>query len=493
MTGADRFRLAAMNRRSAPWPVDSREMSTEVRRGLPHAVVMMLLIISATIVLTWIVPSGRFDRDRAGLVEPGSFRIVPKQYSGALALPRPAGDSIARPAHPLAAITAIPAGTSRSATLIFMILFIGGMFGVLQATGALETGVERLVAATKGNVLIVVPVVMLLLAIGSSFLGLISEYLVIIPIALLLAERLGYDALFGTAIVTIAAKIGYLTSVTNPLALAIAQPIVGVPVFSGTWFRALTLAAMLPIGIGYLLWRRGRHRITVEAGATPSLDATRGSGRRLAPRQVAVLTLMGLAVGVMLYGVEEWEWGNPQLSAMYLAMALGIAVVGRVPSREASQSFIKGMQNMVLAALLVGLAAAVEVILREGMVLDTIVAFLARSVEGRHPIVVANLMMLIQMAIDVFIPSTSGQAAVTMPILGPIGQLAGVTGQVTVQSFLFGNGLMNTVTPTSGMLLAYLATGKVTYGQWVRFVLPLWGVLIATCALAVTIAVLIGY
>jgi uncharacterized ion transporter superfamily protein YfcC len=471
-------------------------MSSTERRGIPHAVVMMLLIIVAAVVMTYLVPSGRFTRDKAGLVEPGSFRPIAKNYSAALTLPSQRSDSMAYPAHPIAVVAAIPVGMTRVASLIFMILFIGGMFGVLQATGAVETGVERLVAVTRGNALIVVPVFMVMLAVGSSFLGLISEYLVIIPIALVLAARLGYDAVFGTAIVTVAAKIGYLTSVTNPLALAIAQPIVGVPVFSGMWFRAITLIVFLPIGIAYVLWRRHDHRLASPSEGQSDSQAApvpHPATATLGARQIAVLLLTALAIVVMLYGVEERDWGNPELSAMYLALALAIAVVGGIRSREASQAFIKGMQGMVLAALLVGLAAAVETILRDGMVLDTIVAFLARSVEGRHPVVVANLMMLIQMVIDVFIPSTSGKAAITMPILGPIGQIAGVSGQITVQAFLFGNGLMNTLTPTSGMLLAYLATGKVSFGQWIRFVMPLALVLFALCIVALTVGVLIGF
>jgi uncharacterized ion transporter superfamily protein YfcC len=177
---------------------------------------------------------------------------------------------------------------------------------------------------------------------------------------------------------------------------------------------------------------------------------------------------------------------------MYIAVAIAIAAIGGVGSRESAQAFVRGMQGMVLAALLVGLAAAVEVILREGEVLDSIIAFLSRAVEGKPPIVVANLMMVIQMIIDVFIPSTSGKAAVTMPILGPIGHLSGVSGQITVQAFLFGNGLMNTLTPTSGMLLAYLATGKVAYGAWIRFILPLALVLLVLCMIALSIGVLIG-
>jgi uncharacterized ion transporter superfamily protein YfcC len=428
---------------------------------------MMLLIVTAAVALTHFIPAGEFMRAKGGLVVPGSFHTV-----------------ASTPASPIMIISSIPAGMVKSATLIFMILFIGGMFGVLLATGALEAGIERLLLATRGNARIVVPVVMTVLAMGSTFLGLISEYLIVIPIALLLAERLGYDALFGTALVTIAAKIGYLTSVTNPLALAVAQPIVGVPVFSGLWFRAITLVVFLPIGIVYLL-KRCRPGIAAHAMT--------GDAPRLSVGQVAVLLTLLAAIAAMVYGVEELKWGNPELSAMYIGVALAIAVVGRVPSREASQAFIKGMQGMVLAAILVGLASAVEVILREGQILDSIVAFLTRSVEGKPPVIVANLMMLMQMVIDVFIPSTSGKAAVTMPILGPIGQLAGVSGQVTVQAFLFGNGLMNTLTPTSGMLLAYLATGKVSFSQWIRFIFPLAALLFVLCLLSLTIAVLIGY
>lgn len=453
---------------------------------MPHAVVMMLGIIVAAVALTYVVPSGQYQRTKGGPVVPGTFHTIPKDIQGGLGVPKASTDSVAYPASPLAILTSIPAGLVRSAPLIMMILLIGGMFGVLQQTGAVNSGIDRLLAITGGNATIVVPVFMIMLACGSTFLGLISEYLVIIPISLVLAQRLGRDALFGTAMVTVAAKIGYLTSVTNPLALAVAQPIVGVPVFSGAGFRFATFALFLPIGIWYVL----RMPRGAAAGAAPAPQSfTAGP---LAGRHIAVLTALSAAIGVMVWGVQKFDWGSAQLSAMYIGLALVIAILGGLASRDASQAFVKGMQGMVLAALLVGLAAAVEVVLREGMVLDTVIAYLTRSVEGKHPVFVANIMMGLQMIIDVFIPSTSGKAAVTMPILGPIGQLSGVSGQVTVQAFLFGNGIMNTVTPTSGMLLAYLATGKVAYGDWIKFIMPLVLVLVSLCVVALTAAVLIG-
>jgi uncharacterized ion transporter superfamily protein YfcC len=326
---------------------------------------------------------------------------------------------------------------------------------------------------------------MIALAAGSTFLGLISEYLVLIPIAVVLAEQLGYDALFGTAMVTIAAKIGYLTSVTNPLALVVAQPIVGVPVFSGAAFRAATFVVFLPLGIWFLL--RAARRAPADVTIDAQHDVEPMSGRHS-----AALVVLLAAIVLMVVGVQRFSWGNSELSAMYVGVALVLAIVGRLGSREAAQAFLRGMQGMMLAAILVGLAAAVEVILRQAMVLDTVVAGLTRTTQGRSPVVVAVLMMFVQMIIDVFIPSTSGKAAITMPILGPIGHLAGVSGQVTVQAFLFGNGLMNTLTPTSGMLLAYLAAGGVSYGRWIRFVAPLALVLFVLCVLALIIAVAIG-
>src|SRR5690349_839533 len=254
---------------SATIPVEhSTHAPRAGERRMPHAIVMMMLIIIAAVALTYVVPSGEYQRTPAGLVVPGSYHTVAKSYADVLTVTSKREKGVAYPARPVAIVSSIPAGMTRSAALIFMILFIGGMFGVLQQTGALEAGVERLLVLTRGNAKVLVPIVMILLAAGSTFLGLISEYLVVIPMALLLSERLGYDALFGTAMVTIAAKIGYLTSVTNPLALAIAQPMVGVPVFSGAGFRAVTFVVFLPIGIWYLLRRCHPERV-VEPSDSP--------------------------------------------------------------------------------------------------------------------------------------------------------------------------------------------------------------------------------
>ena len=452
-----------------------------------HPVVMMLLIIVGAIVLTYVIGSGEFER-KDGLVVPGTFRAIPKDIGlDALVRPAPAKSTPAHayPASLVTVFTSIPAGMIRSAPLIFMVMFIGGMFGVLRKSGALDAGIDRLLAATRGNVYWMTPLLMIVLCAGSSFLGLISEYLVVIPMVVLLGQRIGLAPLFATALVAISAKLGYLSSVTNPLAVGIAQPIVGVPVFSGLWLRMVIFILYLSIGIAYLLWH------VRKAGFTPPRDIDHS--KRLSPRHLAILLVLCASIFGLVMGTRTWGWHSAELAAYYIFLALVIAVLSGMPSRETAEAFMDGMKGMVLGGLLIGLASSVEIILRDSLVLDTVIHNLASALEGSSAVVVAQGMVLIETVLDVLIPSTSGKAVISMPILGPIGTLAGVSGQTTVLAFLFGNGLTNMVTPTSGMLLAYLATGGVGYTQWIRFILPLFGLLFVLSMIIIAIAVVIGY
>jgi uncharacterized ion transporter superfamily protein YfcC len=472
-------------------PPQSAVATPAVRHGhakIVHPVVMMLLIIVSAILLTYVISSGEFER-KDGLVIPGTYRTIPKD-AGLEALVRAAPPkSTAARAYPASAVTlfsAIPAGMIRAAPLIFMVMFIGGMFGVLRKSGALDAGIDRLLALTRGNVYWMTPLLMIVICAGSSFLGLISEYLVIIPMVVLLARRVGLGPLFATALVAIAAKLGYLSSVTNPLAVGIAQPIVGVPVFSGLWLRMVIFVVYLGLGIAYLLWYVKR-----QGGFTEPKDIDHA--KRLSARHLAILVVLLTSVVGLVLGTRTWGWHSAELAAYYIFLAFVIALISGLPSRESAEAFIDGMKGMILGGLLIGLASSVEIILRDSLVLDTVIHDLASWVEGKSAIVVAEGMVLIEIVLDVLIPSTSGKAAISMPLLGPIGTLSGVSAQTTVLAFLFGNGLTNIVTPTSGMLLAYLATGGVAYGQWIRFIMPLVTVLFVLSLAVMAIAVVIGY
>ncbi|VWD25853.1 YfcC family protein [Burkholderia contaminans] len=457
-----------------------------------HPVVMMLWVLAVAIALTWIVDSGRFERN-GRLVVPGTYHVVPKTTALTTLVAPAVSHSTpthAMPASVVSAFVAIPEGLLKNAPLIVMVMFVGGMFGVMRRTGVVDAGIDRLLQLTGNNAYLLTPMLMILIGLGSTLLGFISEYLVIIPMVVVIARRLGLSDLFAVALVALAAKIGYIASVTNPLALAVAQPLVGVPLFSGVALRAAVFVVFLTIGILYLL--RYVRSTGYRAGQTAAGHAAHATAK-LSLRHKATLAVFAAAVAMLIYGTRELKWGNVELAAFYTFVSIVTAVIGGLDSRSAADAFVDGMKNMILAALLMGLAASVELLLQNSLVLDTLIHFFTRLADGQSPVWVANGLMGVQMVLDVFIPSVSGKAAVSMPIIGPIAQLSGVSGQTSVLAFVLGGGLTNLVTPTSGMLLAYLATARVDFGAWIRFVLPLFLTLLALSCVVLTFAVWIGY
>ncbi|QBR00130.1 YfcC family protein [Paraburkholderia pallida] len=455
-----------------------------------HPVVMMLWVLAAALAMTWFVDAGQFER-QGKLVIPGTYHVVPKT-GGIATLAAPAVTKStpehAAPASLVSVFVAVPNGLIKNAPLIFMVMFVGGMFGVMRRTGVVDAGIDRLLQLTAGNVYVLAPLLMILIGLGSTLLGFISEYLVIIPMVMLLAKRLGLSNLFAVALVAIAAKVGYIASVTNPLSLAVAQPIVGVPLFSGIALRLGVFVVFLALGIAYLLFYVRRSGYRREAAVAAQETQT-----RLSRRHQATLVVLAIAAAALVFGTRELKWGNVELSAFYVAISIVTALVGRLDSRSASEAFVDGMKGMVLAGLLIGLAASVELILQNSLVLDTLIHAFTQLARGQSPVIVANGLMAVQMLLDVFIPSVSGKAAVSMPIIGPIAQISGVSGQTSVLAFVLGGGLTNMITPTSGMLLAYLATARVGFGEWLRFILPLFVALLVLSMATLAFAVLTGY
>jgi len=453
------------------------------RRRTLDPVVMMVGALALAIVLTWIIPSGAYRRLPNGDAVPGTYHAIPKVRSVAALWAAKSTEKLAAPASPIALVTALPTGMARQAGLIFMIMFLGGMFGVLRASGAVEAAIERMVSLSGGRAAVVAPCLMIAISAGSSFLGLISEYLLIIPIVLALAARLGRGVLFGFAIVTVAAKIGYLGSVTNPVILMVAQPIAGVPVFSGFSLRLAMWMGFLVLGIGVVL-REGRAELhAVVPGPASALSA----------RHLAIVGLVCASVALIIYGSAEWHWRDAQFGAFYLALAVAVGVAGGMSAGRIAHALVEGMKSMVLAGFLVGMAGAVEVVLTEGRILDPIVHGLASLSEGLPRVLVGEALVLIEMVLTFLIPSASAKAALSMPILVPIARMAGISGQTTVLAFLLGNGLVNMVSPTSGMLLAYLATANLPFSTWFRFILPLFGLLTLLAFVVIGFAVHIGY
>jgi uncharacterized ion transporter superfamily protein YfcC len=444
--------------------------TTKLRRhSRLHPILTMLVMVFAAAVLTHVVPAGKFDRQGKQVV-PGSYHVSPKVNGLPALLSRTAPaetDSPARAAGLVAMFTTIPAGMVKSATLIFMVMFVGGMFGVLRATGAVDAGVNRLLQLSSGNAYLLATGLMLLLATGSTFLGFLSEYLAIIPLVMALGQRLGLPNLFVPAVIVMASMIGYAASVTNPILLSVAQPLAGVPIFSGFLPRFGIFVVMFALGLGYVLLYLRR---------LPKVDHV-PEAAALTMRQVAVLLFVALGGAVLVVGTSLWSWGTAEHAAFFIAFALSLTLVGGLPFGAAADAFLEGMKGMLLACIMIGLGSAMQIMLQSSQVLDSIVQGFASLIQHHRGSVVAGGMMAAEMVFDLLIHSTSALATTTMPILTPIAQLAGVSGQVTVTALLLGSGLTNMVSPTNGLLLAFLAASKVDYIEWFRFMAPLFAVL----------------
>jgi uncharacterized ion transporter superfamily protein YfcC len=463
----------------------THDEGTKARQTSPVIVLLGVLLLATA--LTYLVESGRYERD-GRLVVPGTYQVLEKDVSPAQLL-RIGGEPAENRAQPVSlagAILAIPQGLERMAGLIYMVLMIGGMFGVMTRSGAIDAGLEAVLHRLRGNLYALVPALMLVYSAGSAFLGLASEYLLIIPLMVAMANRLGMSNVVGLAIVTVAVKAGYISSVTNPIPLSIAQPLVGLQVFSGAGFRLVCYFVFLAAGIGFVLMmiRRSGH----DGSVVREFDGTPLSGRH---RRVLGLVVLGIAL--LVYGSNRWHWTHTELSAYYIGLSMLLAGAGGLGPSEAADAFVAGMKKVLMASMLIGVASAVAITLENGQVLDAIVHALTNVIGGDNPWLAATGMFCAQLTLDFLIPSTSGQAAVSMPIMGPLGQLSGVSPQTTVLAFLFGNGITNLLTPTSGTLLAYLAAAGVGWVQWARYAFWLWLIYIGLALILLAIAVQVGY
>lgn len=464
-----------------------------------NPVIIMLSIVLIAMALTFILPSGKFER-KDKLVVPNSYQTIEKPISStniiSSALTKTNSDATksikpketASPVGFADMLKAIPEGISKQNGLIFMVLFIGGMFGILNKTGAIESGLERALSLTRGNIYMLVPILMLIFSAGSTFMGLAKEYLLVIPMVIALTNRLGYSPILGLAIVTIAVKVGYLASITNPYALSVAQPLLHLQIFSGLSLRVLTYLVMMTLGISFVLYKARKEKALNAETKNFHFDS-----KKLSTRHAIMLSVLGIGIAFMVFASGHWKWKSASLSAYYLFLSIIFAAIAGMKASEAADAFVSGMKKVMIAALLIGLATAVEIVLSKGKVMDTIIHYLVDFIGSHGPYFSAYSMFTSQLFLDIAIPSTSGQAAVTMPIMGPVGQLSGVSPQTTVLAFLMGNGLTNIITPTSSGLLIFLATANVSWSSWAKFVWPLIIMLAIIAIGLLTLAVYIGY
>ncbi|HEY0305849.1 MAG TPA: hypothetical protein VGC44_12760, partial [Longimicrobiales bacterium] len=391
----------------------------------------------------------------------------------------------ADPVSPFDAAVAIPRGAADAASVLFLVFLVGGAFAVVEKTGALTWAVNWLVHRLQNREAIVIPLASLAFGAGGALMQMSEELLAFVPVMLLLTRRLGYNALVGVAISMGAATIAAAFSPIDPFMVGIAQKVAGVPLLSGSAFRLVFLAIAMVFWIVSVMHYAKRHRIPREAtdlGITGRLDT----------RMAIILGLVLLTFAVFVTGVMRWEWGFDQLSGIFFVMGVLAGLVGGLRLNGTAEAFVEGFRSMAFAALLIGFARAIYLILQDGRIVDTLVHAMFLPIAELPPALSAIGMMVAHAALHIPVPSSSGHAVLTMPILVPVSDLIGLSRQVTVLAYQYGIGVIDAAQPTNGALMAMLAAMGVPYVEWLKFFAWRFVALFGLGMVAVVIAIAIG-
>jgi len=472
---------------------------------IPHIFIFLSGIILFCSILTYIIPSGSFDRGakevggiKQTIVVPGTYKEIPKHFSAqGLLLSDPKEDH-ASPTSLLGLFTAIPKGLVQSAALIFFIFIVGAVFAVIQKTGAIDaivfTGIEKL----RDWPLVLFFFIYLAISTGAAFMGIHLEYFPLIPLFLLLAREFKYDRMFGIGLIILPVSTGWATAITNPFTVQIAQKVAEVPIGSGIPFRTITFIIFLVVGFIYLM-RYGRkvrlqpHKSMITDDSFELEGFEKVENPKITRTHLLVSLIAITLFATILYAVQELGWGLVEMTGGFFALGLITILVSRMPGSVAMEAFTKGLETMIIPALIVGFARGIQVVLVEAQIIDTILHSTALILQGIPQVFAAEGMFFFQSILNFFIPSASGQALVTMPLMTPLADLLSLSRQVAVLAFTLGDGLSNLIIPTNGVLMAMLGIATVPYEKWVRFVAPLFIIYTVMAFIIMYVAVAIGF
>lgn len=461
-----------------------RRLKDKIR--IPHTYAIILSIVIFMGVLSYVVPSGEFERAHIEgrlMVVPDTFQTIAKTFIS-----------------PFDIVTAIPRGMQEAAQIVFYIFLVGGAFGVIRATGAIDAGINRLVQKIGKNEKFIIPIVMIVFSVLGFTTGMAEECIIFVPIGIGIALSLGYDAIVGTAMVATGAAAGFIGGMMNPFTVGVAQGIAEVPLFSGFWFRAAVYVPILAVAIFFVMRYAARVKrdqstsiLYGRVGAVGSTDyAVSEKIPELTNRRVVVLLMLAVGIGINMWGVFNWGWFLDQLAASFFIIGMLSGLVGSLGLNGSFTNLVEGMRSVVFGALVVGFARAILVVMQDGQTLDTIINFITTGISGWPPMLTVLGMLVFQSILNIFIPSGSGQAATTMPLMVPLADLLGIDRQIAVLAFQYGDAITNSIIPTSGALMGYLAVARIPYELWFKFIWKLILMWIVITAAALTIGTVVG-
>ncbi|MCP5114923.1 MAG: YfcC family protein, partial [bacterium] len=367
------------------------------RLWTPDSLVLIFVMILAAQGLSYVLPAGEYERTTVD----GRDQVVAGTYHAVETRPLPAW----------AFLTAIPRGLGAAADIIFFVFIAGGAFGVIRATGAIDALIAAAIRRFGGSPGLLIGGMLTLFALGSATIGMGEEYIPFVPVLAAMCIALGMDAVVAVALVAVGLGVGFGCAAVNPFTVVIAQRIAGLPLYSGQLFRWILFVLCLAIAIHHLLRYSRRVRKDSSKSLVAGLDLNIGRvepDALLTPRHVAVLAMLGLAIALFVFGVASWGWFMVELGAVFLAIAGLAAIAGAIPPNRAAKEFTKGAAELTNAALLIGFARTIQVVLDDASIKDTVIHGIAGTLEGLPPAAAAAGMLGVQSLLNLFIPSGSG-------------------------------------------------------------------------------------
>jgi uncharacterized ion transporter superfamily protein YfcC len=437
----------------------------------PSAFTILFALIALMAALTWVVPVGEYDRVHNEQLDknvpvPGSFKSVE---------PNPQGiDDVLL--APINGFYDIDTYEARAIDVALFVLIIGGFLGVVNKTGAIDVGIKSIMVVMQGREQWMIPILMFMFAAGGTIYGMAEEslafYLILLPVMI----RAGYDALTAVAIIMLGAAIGTLGSTINPFATVIASNAAGVPFTDGIGLRVAILVIGWSICVAYVM----RYAAKVRKDPSASLVAymkednekhflsdAKDEEEILTGRQKAVLVVFGLSFVVMIWGVSLADWWMARMSALFIVASIVVALIYRLSEEKFIESFVDGARDLLGVALIIGVARGIVVIMDAGHLSDTVLNW------SEGPVAFIIVMYWLEVAMSFFVPSSSGLAVLSMPIMAPLAEFVGVSRDLVVTAFQSANGLVNMINPTFAVVMGGLAIGRVRYDIWLRFTFPL--------------------
>ena len=458
------------------------------RLKMPHTYVILIAILVIMTILTHIIPAGQYQRvedpvSGKMVVVPGSFEFIDVDAPGFFDI-----------------FLSLQNGYVDAASIMFLIIFAYGFVFMLVKNGTMDAALGTLVRLVGTKVQLMIPIVMIVLGILSSTMGIFEEVYGLFPVFVGIAVALGYDVIVGGAMVYLGVTIGYAAGTFNPYTIAIAQDVAGVQLFSGLGLRVAVLVVFECAAIFYIM----RYARKVKADPTKSVmygvetefllrkNVDELTSARMNTRQKLCLALFFVTLGMLLYCTTQLGWYIDEIAAMFLMMMVFAGILSGYSATEICRTFIESTKSMVSSMLVVGFTRGILLVMKDGMISDTIVYYLVSLLDGASKYVAAYGMLFLQNIIKFFITGSSSQATITMPIMAPAAELIGLSKQIAVLAYQFGNGFAEMFWPTSCALGCGLM-GGVPLNKWYKFITPLFGIVLLLEVVFMTIAVAIGY